>query len=120
MKNCSECEFRFAEKKDGVIQKYLCSHSFPGDEKVIEECKARKWPVITCDLPDWCPLRTKDYNAISVAPPLGIEPRYIWKGKRRDALAGAVYRYLADHLKIPTEWVEEYNELVIDTARRDA
>jgi len=49
-------------------------------------------------------------------PPLGVIPREIyWEDqnqKRKDDLKGAVIRYAENTLKIPLEWIEEYNYLV--------
>ena len=45
-------------------------------------------------------------------PPLGVMPRRIHDEKRRQELAGAIIRYMMDgEMVVPTEWVEEYNEL---------
>lgn len=44
-------------------------------------------------------------------PPLGVMPRDIWDRKRQEELAEAMARYLEAGMKIPTEWLEEYNEI---------
>ena len=44
-------------------------------------------------------------------PPLGVMPRDIWDQKRKEELAEAMARYLEAGMKIPTEWIEEYNEI---------
>ena len=44
-------------------------------------------------------------------PPLGVMPRDIWERKRKEELAEAMARYLEAGMKIPTEWIEEYNEI---------
>lgn len=44
-------------------------------------------------------------------PPLGVMPRDIWDWKRQEELAEAMARYLEAGMKIPTEWIEEYNEI---------
>lgn len=44
-------------------------------------------------------------------PPLGVMPRDIWDRKRKEELAEAMARYLEAGMKIPTEWIEEYNEI---------
>ena len=44
-------------------------------------------------------------------PPLGVMPRDIWDRKRQEELAEAMARYLEAGMKIPTEWIEEYNEI---------
>ena len=48
----------------------------------------------------------------SIAPPLGVMPRFIWDEKRLEDLKGAIGRYLAANKPIHIKWVEEYNELV--------
>ena len=48
---------------------------------------------------------------ISKKPPLGVMPRDIWDRKRQEELAEAMARYLEAGMKIPTEWIEEYNEI---------
>lgn len=45
-------------------------------------------------------------------PPLGVIPERIQADQRRDKLRGAIYRYLQGDLKVPMEWVTEYNELI--------
>lgn len=47
----------------------------------------------------------------AVKPPLGVMPREIWNRKRQKNLADAMARYLEAGMKIPTEWIEEYNEI---------
>lgn len=44
-------------------------------------------------------------------PPLGVIPRDIWDWKRQEELAEAMARYLEVGMKIPTKWLEEYNEI---------
>jgi hypothetical protein len=48
----------------------------------------------------------------SIAPPLGIEPKYIWEMRRATDLRDAIYRYTNVCLEVPVRWVEEYNELI--------
>lgn len=45
-------------------------------------------------------------------PPIGIEPREIHDNRRLDELVSAIYRYTRVGIKVPIEWIEEYNELV--------
>lgn len=45
-------------------------------------------------------------------PPLGIMPKSIWITARFDEIKSAIQRYMDDNYTIPTEWIEEYNELV--------
>lgn len=44
-------------------------------------------------------------------PPLGVMPRDMWDRKRQEDLAEAMYRYLEADMKIPKEWLDEYNEI---------
>lgn len=44
-------------------------------------------------------------------PPLGVMPRDIWDRKRQEELADAMERYLEAGMKIPAEWIKEYNEI---------
>ena len=44
-------------------------------------------------------------------PPLGVMPRELWDRKRQKDLADAMARYLEAGMKIPAEWIEEYNEI---------
>ena len=43
----------------------------------------------------------------SVAPPVGIEPRFLWLERRRDNLYLAVQRYRDATLAPNIEWLEE-------------
>lgn len=49
---------------------------------------------------------------IYIKPPIGVMPKEIWKWHRAKELSGAIRRYSDKYMKIPIEWVEEYNELV--------
>lgn len=42
--------------------------------------------------------------------PLGIEPRFIWVERRRDALLAAMARYQDGKYIIPVAWAEELAE----------
>jgi hypothetical protein len=44
-------------------------------------------------------------------PPIGIVPEIIWKQDRFIELGQAIQRRIEHTLKIPAEWVEEYNRL---------
>jgi len=48
-------------------------------------------------------------------PPLGVMPRDIYerncKVTRLNAIAAAISRYLQREMKVPVEWIQEYNEL---------
>jgi hypothetical protein len=45
-------------------------------------------------------------------PPLGIMPRKFWEEKRAWDIMEAINRYLQANTPIPSEWIEEYNELI--------
>ena len=44
-------------------------------------------------------------------PPLGVMPRERWERSRQKDLTDAMFRYLEAGMKIPAEWIEEYNEI---------
>ena len=48
---------------------------------------------------------------MSSKPPLGIIPKNLHEEKRLDKLRRAIQRYFDAELKLPVEWVMEYNEL---------
>lgn len=57
-------------------------------------------------------------------PPLGVKPKYIHNWFRLRELGDAITRYVEhatehDPIKIPTEWVTEYNQLA-DWLKKDA
>jgi hypothetical protein len=45
-------------------------------------------------------------------PPLGLMPKDIHDMQRRADIIAAVVRYANAGMKIPMEWIEEYNALV--------
>jgi hypothetical protein len=45
-------------------------------------------------------------------PPLGIEPEYIWKGRRVFDLEDAIQRRIGKNFEIPKEWIIERNKLI--------
>ncbi len=45
-------------------------------------------------------------------PPIGLVPKYIKQTQRFEEICGAISRYYNEGMKIPLEWIEEYNELV--------
>lgn len=49
----------------------------------------------------------------SIKPPLGLIPRYIAYAKRLEAIKAAINRYMQAGLKIPIEWIEEYNFIIL-------
>ncbi|CAI3674294.1 hypothetical protein CNEO4_620037 [Clostridium neonatale] len=44
-------------------------------------------------------------------PPLGITPRFILDEERREEIIDAMNRYLYKNKRIPSEWLEELNEI---------
>jgi len=46
-------------------------------------------------------------------PPIGIMPERIWLEHRQEELKSAIKRYLDANLKVPDEWVCEYNKHLI-------
>lgn len=52
-------------------------------------------------------------------PPLGLVPKFIWDEARLNEVEGAIKRYKAENLSIPTEWIEEQNALMIGLQERD-
>ena len=49
---------------------------------------------------------------VSLKPPIGVIPTRVWKSKRLTELQEAIKRYSTTLLKIPEEWVAEYNTLL--------
>lgn len=45
-------------------------------------------------------------------PPIGIKPRFVWLDDRKIEIKEAIRRYLNTDLKIPLEWVKEYNQII--------
>jgi hypothetical protein len=52
-----------------------------------------------------------------VNSPLGVIPKKIWKEQRLGDLRDAIDRYLEANQRIPIEWIEEYNELLVDVIK---
>jgi len=48
-------------------------------------------------------------------PPIGLTPKFVNRLQRLDEVRGAMKRYFDAELKIPVQWVEEYNELIEST-----
>lgn len=51
-----------------------------------------------------------------VKPPIGLRPKWVSNKERLNEVRSAIVRYYDAELKIPIEWVDEYNEL-IDSAK---
>ena len=50
-----------------------------------------------------------------VKPPIGLRPKRVSDKERLNEVRGAIVRYYDAELKIPIEWIEEYNELIDST-----
>ena len=48
-------------------------------------------------------------------PPIGLKPKFVNRLERLSEVRGAIVRYYDAELKIPIEWIEEYNELIDNT-----
>lgn len=51
-------------------------------------------------------------SSCHVKPPLGLTPKNINDTKRLREIQGAFSRYYNAEMKIPLEWIEEYNSLI--------
>ena len=51
-------------------------------------------------------------NIKNPKPPLGLIPKYHYEYHRVQDIKGAIGRYLEVEMAIPTEWLEEYNEII--------
>ena len=52
------------------------------------------------------------YSPVTKSP-LEVMPRELWNRQRQKDLADAMARYLEAGMKIPSEWIEEYNEISV-------
>jgi len=50
-----------------------------------------------------------------VKPPIGLRPKWVIDKERLNEVRSAIVRYYDAELKIPIEWIEEYNELIDST-----
>ena len=50
-----------------------------------------------------------------VMPPIGLKPKFVNILERLNEVRGAIVRHYDAELKIPVEWIEEYNELIDST-----
>ena len=57
-------------------------------------------------------LRLHNVSNCAIKPPLGLVPKWVRQKERYEEVRQAISRYYNDNREIPTEWVEEYNELV--------
>lgn len=60
------------------------------------------------------PSNFKEKQEVINKPPLGLTPRNVWIQKRFIDVTDAIGRYFNAGLRIPTEWMDEYKELVDD------
>lgn len=76
---------------------------------------SRRRPCDFKNKENMCTTRSGDKCVFSYTPiakpPLGVMPREIWDKQRQKDLADAIVRYLEAGMKIPAEWIEEYNEI---------
>lgn len=86
---CKNCDVEITELKYKE-QKEMCDFCYSFDPAAKKESKAY------------------------IKPPLGIEPKCIWKARRINSLKDAIDRYLSANLKVPCEWIEEYNSALED------
>lgn len=67
--------------------------------------------VVYCSANRNCDFKNKENICTAIKPPIGIMPRDRWDRKRQEKLAEAMARYLEAGMKIPAEWIKEYNEI---------
>jgi len=48
----------------------------------------------------------------TIKPPIGLKPKWLSDEERLNEVIGAIIRYSDVKLKIPFEWIEEYNEII--------
>ena len=53
-----------------------------------------------------------------VKPPIGLKPKWLSDKERLNEVRSAIVRYYRAELKIPIEWVKEYNELIDNIIRQ--
>jgi hypothetical protein len=54
----------------------------------------------------------KPISKKSKRPPLGLIPKAVFMDNRFNDVCGAITRYYKAGLKIPVEWIEEYNGFI--------
>lgn len=50
-----------------------------------------------------------------VKPPIGLMPKWVSDKERLNEVRSAIVRYYDAELKIPIEWIKEYNGLIDST-----
>jgi hypothetical protein len=56
----------------------------------------------------------KEHEKVEM-PPIGLKPKFVNRLERLQEVRGAIVRYYDASMKIPIEWIEEYNELIDGT-----
>tara|TARA_R110002072_G_scaffold297806_1_gene470921 strand:- start:71 stop:253 length:183 start_codon:yes stop_codon:yes gene_type:complete len=56
----------------------------------------------------------KEHEKVGM-PPIGLKPKFVNRLERLQEVRGAIVRYYDASMKIPIEWIEEYNELIDST-----
>ena len=85
------------------------------EARIQEEMKERCERMISCINKNYIDTKKVDGSYIEAGIfkiPLGIEPRFILRDKRIREIRWAITRYMESKQSIPTEWIEEYNQLV--------
>jgi len=57
-------------------------------------------------------VKTKYEKNIITKPPIGLTPKHIKDTERLTDICDAIVRYIDKKMKLPIEWIEEYNELI--------
>jgi len=57
-------------------------------------------------------MKIKELGKI-IKPPIGLRPKWVSDKERLNEVRSAIVRYYDAELKIPIEWIKEYNELVL-------
>ncbi|MEK4789369.1 MULTISPECIES: hypothetical protein [Bacillus] len=55
---------------------------------------------------------------MTTEPPLGVMPKWIHDERRTEDLAAAIERRISARSEIPFEWLEEYNNLIRNQAKK--
>ena len=58
---------------------------------------------------------TEEQEKQIVKPPIGLRPKWVSDKERLNEVRSAIVRYYDAELKIPIEWIEEYNQLIDST-----
>ncbi len=55
---------------------------------------------------------TQIIDTYAKKPPLGLTPRWLERITRIENIKAAIKRYMFENLRIPIEWIKEYNDLI--------